>query len=237
MRPNFRVTAIVAPLALLAACAGSPHLNPYGGLFPEKYTVKTAAPPADPALYRDKTVAIVSSQNFEKYVAFWRQVYERGGAERAAASTSAIASAMGSFGGGSFATGMQAGAQIGAAEVGGRRNETDPRRISDVAVASLKRSFKNVIVAQDFADARDQHADFIALVDFHANQSVGVIVDKVRMWAGVYMHDAQLNQIFKVESTTEASTGLIGTGYIETHARAMTKTVDEMKQGLAARLP
>ncbi len=228
------IVAIAGALTL-AACAAEPHLSPYTGLFPEKYAVRTAPPPADPAFFRDKTVALVSSQNFEKYVNIWRETYERGGAQRAAAIGEKMASSVAAIGS-EYADAVRLGAQSAAATGEGMRNVMDPRRISDVAVASLKRSFKTVIVAHDFADAVDKHADFIALVDFHSTFSTGLVTETFYMWAGLYMHDARLNQIFKVEYPMESTLSIMG-DVMGAQARGMTKTVEEFKKALAARLP
>ncbi len=221
----------------LAGCASQPgNVGPYTGLFPKGYKVQVAATPTNPAVFRDKTVALVSSQNFETQTKTWRDAYERGG-QQAAANTQAMMADMARASGNQAAAyGIGLSQSIGSDMASGRKL-TDPRRISDEVVIGLKRSFKEVLVATDFASALDQHAQFIALIDFQQPIGIGVLTDNSTMTATVYVLDAKLNQILTIEHVTKSGTGFMGFDVMDAIGAGMTTTVEGLRKALVEKLP
>jgi len=214
---------VLVAFALTACNHVAPHLNPYANLLPADRAVSVSSAQIDPATLKDKTVAMVVSQNYETYTKNWRDMFERGGVERAQASMQQI----------SAATGSSMGATI-AASAGSGRQESDPRRVLDDVQAVLKSAFGTIVVATDFADAQDKKADYIVLFDLHLAGSAGG--GALLTWGGVYMHDASAHQLFKVENYTEAPRTLFDITSTRAYRIAMERTITALHTGLVAKL-
>jgi len=227
-----RFFVVLISAVLLSACnTVSPHLDVYTGLVPPGYQIKPSRARFNPASLRHKTVAIVTTQNFETYTKTWVDYYERGGAERKQQNMSFIAGAL-SMGSNSapIGTGMSQGLKNFDQNVAGTRQASDPRQLKDQVMAVMKRRFRKVIVATDFADAHDKRADYIALVDYHF--TANAMGDAFSSWSGVYLLDSRGHLVLQEASTATVARGGDITG-ANTIVRVLHATMDPVMARVA----
>jgi len=224
-----RFSVVLFAAFLLSACnTVFPHLDVYSGLVPPGYQIKESKARFNPGSLRHKTVAIVTSQNFENYTKTWVDYYERGGAERKQQSMSFIAGALTmNSNSAPIGSGMSQGLQNFDHNVAGTRQASDPRQLRDQVLAVLKRRFRKVIVATDFADAHDKRADYIALVDYHFTADAWG--DAFSSWSGVYLLDSRGRLVLKEASTATLARGGDLTG-ANTIVRVLHATMDPVME-------
>lgn len=230
-----RLLVTTVMVLLLAGCnTVAPHLDVYSGLLPAGYQVKPSPARFNARSLRHKTVAIVTTANFETYANHWVEYYERGGAERNKQKMSLMAGALSlNSNTASIGSGMSQGLGNFKQNVRGTRQASDPRQLVDQVNALFKRKFRKVIIATDFADAHDKHADYIALVDYHFTANAWG--DAFSSWAGVYLLDSRARLVFKEASTATVARGGDVTG-AQTMVRVLHATMDDVISRVAAHL-
>jgi hypothetical protein len=157
-----RVTIAISCVLLLAGCnATIPHLSVYDGLLPPGYQVQDSPEQLNPTALRQKTVAVVTTTNFENYTNMYFKYPE-------------------------FSPYV-----------------TD---VADTVVGALRRAFKSVKAAPDFASAQEMKADYIALLDYHftANGMGDVFITH----GGLYLLDGKLRKVFEATGKAEADRGM-----------------------------
>ena len=230
-----RMLTAVFVIVLLAGCnTVTPHLNVYDSLLPAGYVVKDSPDPFRASALRHKTVAIVTTTNFDHYTQQWIEYYEQGGAERRQKKMGFMADllSMGTSSA-SIGTGMNKGLGSWDANLKANRQASDPRILVDRIGGLLKRNFRRVKTAKDFSDARRQKVDYIALVDYHF--TANAMGDAFSGHAGVYLLDSKIRRVFEVKSAVEVARGNDISGALTTQ-RVLNTTVGQVVSGLDAHL-
>lgn len=190
---------------------------PFENLLPDGFAL-TDAPPIDPASLRDKKVALIPTQNLNRYAEGWLDYYENGGAHR------------------NWAVQLLGRSDADLASEG---RVSDPRKLTDTVIDLIRPYFGEAVVAQDFPSAREQRADFFLILDC-AMSVHGFWTDRVRVDGGVYLLDASLHRIFASTALAEAPlAGLLDnplTRNQQATDEAMTAMLTQLSAGVRAHL-
>jgi hypothetical protein len=212
-RRTFALAGVLAlSLALPAQANASFIFNPqppFENLLPDGFAL-TDAPPIDPASLHDRKVALIPTQNLNRYAEGWLDYYERGGAHR-----------------------------NWAIQLFGRSDDdlnaegrlSDPRKLTDQVIDLIRPAFGEVVVAQDLPSAREQGADYFLILDC-AMSLRGFWSDKVRVDGGVYLLDASLHRVFEDTTFAEASLG----GLLDNPITSSEAGIDAAMRGMLTQL-
>lgn len=233
-------------LSPIAAMAGAPtKLVPvFQGLLPKDFVVKDAVQPAQAGDFEGKTLGIVVSTNLENITKWWVDFYERGGAERQAQNFALAAGALSGAGLSASASGIQQGSSIAEQGRGLVRDASDPRGFMERAVAAIGPFFAKVVVAKDVADAFDQGADYVAVLDLWWTFYPAAINTKCRSNGSVQVLDDALERVllaegksdFKRNSVWSFNPGSILKGTADSMSRLIQEPGDQIEQILRQKL-
>ena len=76
------IAALLTALILAGCNTVTPHLSVYDGLLPPTYQVKDSPVKFQPRSLRRKSVAIVTTTNFDNYTKQWIARFEEGGSQK-----------------------------------------------------------------------------------------------------------------------------------------------------------
>lgn len=185
------------PLICFTACSSyKPNFNPYEGLLPANHKMVEAPQRLNPVELKKKFVVVVASTEFEDYVKQYAEYYEGGagglqkGFLKALTTVTAVVNPLASTvsGVGDTDTLFEA-----------TRKAQDPRVIIENVSIELLKAFGKVGTAGDFADAQDQKADYIMLVDYYWKpNAMGTEFTGV---ASTHLLDRNLRRVFKIDAT------------------------------------
>lgn len=237
-RPCTLAIAAIAAVGMTGCARLAKQVGPYDGLFPPGFAINDSPVPLQSALLRTQTVAIVASTNYENYVTFWSNHFEKGGAERMQAGLNDAASAATQSGAvtGANAEIMSRSLGVIGESQSGLRHALDPRRLADAVAGVLKESFGTVIVATDFADARQKKVDYIALLDYYPRQKDGWVSSTTVAEGGVHFFDRDLKRIFRVLSNAKGTQGVMNLNATNRFETAMAGAINQIVAGMRTNL-
>lgn len=243
----FRFIPMVFSLLLLAACHTPPtYLNVYDGLLPVGYQVKDSPESIRAETLKSKTVALVTSTNFNNYTNEWQAYYEKGGQSKTSDILRSAGTALGLVGGPmtNIGEGISKGADASSGAGGDPvRQSSDPRNVVNRVYSAIKPYFKEVKAAADFAEAQEMKADYVVLIDYYgAWNKMG---DMYTTKGGAYVLDRSLRRVFQAEGSAEVEredggflsgpSGVIA-GTARTYTKALDGTTNQILAGLRSKL-
>jgi hypothetical protein len=161
-------------------------------------------------------VAVIPTQNLNRYAQGWLDWYDNGGAQRNWA--------VQLFG-------------LTHDYLAADQHISDPRRLTDQLIDLIRPYFADVVVAQDLPSAREQGADYFLVLD--CAMSLRNMNGRFRADGGVYLLDASLHRVFQTTGFGEASRGFLVNPL--THDpiamdEAMTEMMSQVTDGVRAHL-
>jgi hypothetical protein len=218
----------ILALAFLSACSTyKPNFNPYEGLLPANYKMVEAPQRLDPVELQKKFVVIVASTEFEDYVKQFTAYHEGGGSDlqkgflKALTTLTAVTNPLAS---------QIPGVGDTDTLIDSTRQAQDPRVIIDNVARELVKAVGKVGTASDFADAQDQKADYILLVDYYWKPNT--MGTEFTGAASAHLLDKNLHRIFKIEANAvEPRYGVSPAGTFQRIHASLTQT---LRNGLRA---
>lgn len=219
------------------------RLDPFEGLLPKGHVIVDSPEKIDPAVMKEEALVVVTSANFDTYTKAWVNEYENGGGEKRRGRLGILAGALVASGQQSattIGTSINNGNRVGEISAPGMRQATDPRNLSDRVTEALRPHFKSIGTATDFATAIESGARYIVLIDYFVKGG-----GSIEASGGVYLFDHELQRMFVVLGTAKVKAeggGLLSSpaamikGQQQALTDAVTKTADQIVEGIAAKL-
>lgn len=235
------ITLIVIGLCLTACNVAPPRHDPYKGLLPTGQQVKSSTEKIDLKAMKQKSAAIVTTANFNRYLTDWQNYYEKGGEQKQKAINNVAmgilsvinpASALGVAASTSTLTGKD-----------NSRQTSDPRNITDRVVSLLQQYFNEVKPASDFAEAQEMKSDYVVLVDFY--ETWNPMGDRYLTAGGINLLDHRFRKMLDSQGSADierdeggflsGAQGVID-GTARTLARGLDVTTSQMIDGFREKL-
>jgi hypothetical protein len=148
---HFKYVFITIVCALVLGCASKiPRMNPYAGLLPEGYQLKTAKLKESPAELKTRSLGMVAGANFEKYT---EHIYKNKETIKSIHNSPL----------GMLSSSADRQSQDDTYEM------ADPKRMTMYFAQILQKSFNAIAVYPDIASAKAAKVDYIVILDYSFN--------------------------------------------------------------------
>lgn len=238
MRKLLTTLSCLLVFALQAGCSSinKENLNPYEGLLQPGTAPAESRQAFNPALLKKKRAVLVASNSYEAHVKQYVDYYEGGSGERYKYFLIGLNTVVKAANPGAAAVASAQGAADPESLYDSMRKAQDPRMLTDRITKVLLSQFGRVSAAADFAEAQEQSADYVVLVDYWWKPNA--MGSAFTGAASVYVLDNQFNKVFAVEARHTAPRPGVSAAetFQQIHAELSRQVTAELSRKLATEI-